>query len=100
MTYKNIKTKHTPGPWIVRNPTTGKESAWGRGRGKYEVGPKGKECAAWIRGGRKTADANANLIAAAPKMAEALETIMQISNDPGVIKIAEKALQTAIGNCV
>lgn len=56
--------KHTPGPWRIRNATTGKSV-----RGKIEVYAKTEgskpEIIAWPRGGRKTTPANARLIAAA-----------------------------------
>ena len=64
--------KHTPGPWRVDRQNTGPlASEWiiagERPRYLAEVGDCGSGCAA----------ANANLIAAAPELLEALEMVMR-----------------------
>lgn len=60
--------KHTPGPWVTSPEPNGKE--W-----VVDAGPWGI-CVCAFAPGLGTAEANARLIAAAPELLEALETLL------------------------
>ena len=59
---------HTPGPWIFENDTSYRK------RGQIVVRDTNGaiDSVAWIRSGRKSSEANARLIAAAPDLLTAL----------------------------
>lgn len=93
-------SKHTPGPWRV-DPTLAVRAV-GNGvrvaRAHYDIQVRGKE-------GREEfeyAQANANLIAAAPEMLEALRTVVRHLHAPGgdgyeELLAAERAIAKAEG---
>ena len=90
--------KHTPGPWSI-------ETVRHRNGEFWIVAP----CSEGTRYGpmvahvfgisttEKEKEANANLIVAATEMLEALETIMQKTDDTVLFKIASRAIKKAKG---
>ena len=94
-------SKHTPGPWIL-NPTTLHQAV--KSIGTETVGPK-RICTVGTMSGRKSIDMyNALLIAAAPELLEALNTLVQYVVDgakgdhlEGAVRTAERAIAKATG---
>lgn len=91
-----MATKHTPGPWRI---------FWGRDGNTYPLniwGPVGSDHAAFrsvvTSFGRKASDestANANLIAAAPELLEALKAILDttaFAHDEPEAEVHQRAL--------
>jgi hypothetical protein len=75
-----MSAKHTPGDWLVAyNRNTG--------RAKLEVlGRNGQICVAAELGDGPEAEANAKLIAAAPKLLKALNAIIKTCNAGVIIR--------------
>ena len=70
-------TNHTPAPWIVKN----KDEVFGA-RKSYNIGTF---CVASCQGYKEEREANARLIAAAPELLGALQTVLDYWVDFGEI---------------
>jgi hypothetical protein len=88
-------TKHTPGPW-----STGKWDERTNGR-HIDAATCPHIASALYMGGTATADANANLIAAAPDLLAALEYACEAEwdglHEPRWMTVAREALKKAKG---
>jgi len=98
-----MNAKHTPGPWRVEGRTTERGGALSGhiisyGTNGYGDGPDGYVCKT-----RGTSEADANLIAAAPDLLDALKLITAMDGDQparsdwDMVRIARAAIAKATG---
>ena len=95
-----MSDKHTPGPWLAidtrDNDIDGWQGAFGVLAEKQPIGAMYNDiCTVWTRAGKERTNANAALIAAAPTMLTALESIEKwIAGDWHLVECYENHLLT------
>ena len=86
---------HTPGPWLAidtrDNDIDGWQGAFGILAEKQPIGVHCNDiCTVWTRAGKERTNANAALIAAAPDLLAALESLMDIESRGRIMPIGKE----------